>query len=260
MFIQKAVDSAKIQSWPNKEIIIVDDGSDSRTKKVLNDLKLYVDNLITQENLGVSVARNKGIEASRGEYILVLDSDDYFEPEFCKKAINVISQNHNVKIVTCYSKWFDEKHSQIFKPVGGDIRNFLMHNSAMGSALFRKADWERVGGYDNSMQLGYEDWEFYIRLLKEGGHAHVIPKILFNYRNKNNSRNKRANLARFKIYEYIFNKHQDLYKANFRFFTTEWLKDREKSETYKRAIINSLDYKVGSILLKPLRLLGLFKK
>lgn len=60
----------------------------------------------------------------------------------------------------------------------------------MGSSMFRKKDWILAAGYDENMQKGYEDWEFYIRILKNGGTAKVIPEVLFNYRNKPNSRNK----------------------------------------------------------------------
>ena len=94
--------------------------------------------LITQENQGVSAARNKGVEASTGEYILILDSDDFFEVTFCEKAIKVFLTDPDVKIVTCYSKWFDDRTHIIFKPEGGTIKDILIGNVAMGSSMFKK--------------------------------------------------------------------------------------------------------------------------
>lgn len=260
LFIEQAVDSALAQTWPDKEIIVVDDGSNEQTKNKLRFLEPKIEKLIIQNNKGVSAARNKGIELASGEYIMVLDSDDYFDPEFSKKAVEIFLQNAEVKLVTCYSNWFDEKSNKIFKPSGGKAEDLLLNNIAMGSSMFRKRDWEEVGGYDEKMLKGYEDWEFYIRLLKTGGHAEVIPEVLFNYRNKQNSRNKKANLARYTITEYIYNKHAELYKEHFSLFVHEWLKSNKKSEAFKQQVMDSMDYKLGNKLLKPFRALGMFKR
>jgi len=126
--------------------------------------------------------------------------------------------------------------------------------------MFKRSDFLVAGGYDKKMGSGYEDWEFYLRLLKTGGKAEVIPEVLFNYRNKKNSRNKKANLIKYDILEYIYNKHADIYKEHFNFFIHEWLKSIRKSEAFKQQVMDSLDYKIGYKLLKPFRLMGLFKK
>jgi hypothetical protein len=126
--------------------------------------------------------------------------------------------------------------------------------------IFRKKDFDLVGGYDVNMQKGFEDWEFYIRLLKSGGHASIIPEVLFNYRNKQNSRNEKANLKKYDILEYIYNKHADLYKEHFSLFIHEWLKSNRRSEAFKQQVMDSLDYKIGNKILKPFRSLGLFKR
>jgi glycosyltransferase involved in cell wall biosynthesis len=70
-FIGQAVDSALNQTHLNKEIIVVDDGSNEETKIVLKSLKHKIDKLITQENLGQSTARNNGIKQANGSFILV---------------------------------------------------------------------------------------------------------------------------------------------------------------------------------------------
>ena len=258
-YLEQAVDSAMKQTWPEKEVIVVDDGSDKQTKATLKSLAQKIDILITQENKGVSAARNKGIAAATGDFILVLDSDDYYEKEFCKKAIKVFNREADVKLVSCYAKWFGKKSSRLFKPEGGKLEDFLLKNCALG-VIYRKSDFDLAGGYDEKMLKGYEDWEFYIRLLKTGGYAQVIPEVLFNYRNKENSRNKKANFEKYAITEYIYNKHADLYKEHFSLFIHEWLKSNKKSEAFKQQVMDSLDYKVGNKLLKPFRALGMFKK
>lgn len=260
-YVVQAIDYARNESWMNKEVIVVDDGSNSQTKKILEEYRGKVDHLIIQKNKGTSAARNIGIETATGDYILVLDSDDYFEPAFCTKAIDVFQKHLDCKIVTCYSRWFaDDKNFKLYKPKGGYLKDVLIDNIAMGSSMFRKKDWAQIGGYDEKMTIGFEDWEFYLRLLSTGGYAHVIPEILFHYRSRPHSRNRRANKIKYDILKYIYLKHEDLYKENFAYFIGEWLKRVKRSEEYKQQVMDSLDYKIGAKILKPLRYLGLFSK
>ncbi len=260
-FVEQAVQSALDQTYLNKEIIVVDDGSGFKTKKVLKDLEPKVDLLITQDNKGTSTARNNGIKAATGEYILVLDSDDYFEPQFCEKSMKIFNDQEDVKIVTCYTNWFqNDNGSKIFHPKGGSLKDLLINNSAMGSAIFRRRDWEKIQGYDEKMTKGFEDWEFYIRLMQLGGQISVIPEVLFNYRNKQNSRNKKANITKYELMEYIYIKHEKLYTEHFTYFIKEWLDSVKKSEYFKQQVMDSIDYKIGNKLLKPFRSLGFFKK
>lgn len=258
-YIEEAVQSALDQTYENKEIIVVDDGSNSITKAVLKKLEPKLDIIITQENRGVSAARNRGIEVATGEFILILDSDDFFEPTFCEKAIQVFLSNSSIKIITCYANWFSLNGETVkFEPEGGKLENFLINSAAL-SVMVRKSEVLASGGYDENMLSGYEDWELYLRLLKSGGKAEVITEFLFNYRNKNNSRNKKANRKKHEILEYIYIKHADIYKENFEFFIHEWLKSIKKSEAFKQQVMDSLDYKIGHKILKPFRLMGFFK-
>lgn len=253
-FIEQAVKSALDQTYKNKEIIVVDDGSNSKTKVVLKSLEPKINFLITQENKGTSAARNTGIEAATGEYILVLDSDDFFEPQFCEKAINIINEKPNTKLVTCFARWFwNDKNFQVFKPAGGDLKKFLVNSASLGNSLFRKTEWKEIGGYDQQMTMGFEDWEFFIRLHRNGGETYVIPEVLFNYRKKNNSRTTMANEHKFELLEYIYLKHADLYKKNFDLFIKHILNEFKKEEGEKIKNKNRIDFRLGKAFLRPLR-------
>jgi glycosyltransferase involved in cell wall biosynthesis len=259
-YINQAVSSALNQTYENKEIIVVDDGSNAKTKAVLKDLESNLDLLIKQENRGVSAARNVGIEAATGEFILILDSDDFYEETFCEKAVQIFRTNPSIKIVSCYANWFSLNGETLkFQPEGGKLKNFLINSAAL-SVMIRRSEVLAIGGYDENMHGGYEDWELYLRLLKSGGKAEVIPEFLFNYRNKKNSRNKKANRKKYEILEYIYKKHADIYKEHFDFFIHEWLKSIRKSEAFKQQVMDSLDYKIGNKLLKPFRFIGLFQR
>ncbi|MCC4230164.1 glycosyltransferase family 2 protein [Zunongwangia profunda] len=252
-FIENAVKYANIQTYDNKEIIVVDDGSNLETKKVLKNLETKIDNLITQKNSGAGAARNTGIKEANGDFILVWDADDYFEPEFAIKAIEIFKKNNGVKVVTCWARWFKENNEhQIFKPSGGKLKDFLLHNAAIGTSMFKKKDWQIVGGYDEKMS-GFEDWEFYIRLHENGGHTMVIPEVLFHYRKKKNSRNDYANSIKYQLLEYIYIKHQNSYCENFQTFVKFFLQQSAILENTIRKRENSLDFKIGRIVLKPIR-------
>ena len=252
-YVEQAVQSALDQSYSKKEIIVVDDGSNIETKIVLEKIEPSLTALITQENQGQSSARNKGIEIARGYYILMLDSDDFLEPSFCEKAVEMIQSNGEVKIVTCYAKQMTHSHYQIFKPRGGYIEDFLAENSALGTSLFYRKDAIRIGGYDENMKSGFEDWEFFLRLLKDGGHASVIREPLYNYRIRKGSTNYRANQEKYKIRRYIYLKHKQLYIKNFVLFV-DFLSDLlEREEKEKLKNLTRIEYQIGYNLLKPLR-------
>ena len=107
----------------------------------MSKLKTKITKLITQENKGQSIARNVGIKEAKGEYIVILDSDDFYESTFCQKAIDLFTTDSNIKIITCYANLiYDNEIRDVFKPKGGDITNFLLSNDALGTSLFKKEE------------------------------------------------------------------------------------------------------------------------
>jgi hypothetical protein len=256
-YVEEAISSAVEQSYENKEVIVVDDGSGEKTKLILRKNENKINRLIFQENKGLSAARNTGIRASRGKYIVVLDGDDYFEPTFCEKAIEFVrSSRRQAKIVTCQARRFNREGTiDVFTPAGGGLENFLFQNSAVGNALFAKEDWKKVGGYDEKMDQGYEDWEFYLRLLIQGGEAVVVPEPLFNYRQKHDSMRIRANKIRYELWEYIFFKHEKLYRENFAPLVLHFIRKLKEEEREKIKNRNRLEFKIGKNLLAPVRVM-----
>lgn len=253
-YVGQSIDSALNQTYSNIEVIVVDDGSDVRTKTVLKQFEAKITKLITQENKGQSSARNAGIREATGDYIVVLDSDDFFEPSFCSKALSVFVNDPNIKLVSCYANLiFENKTISVFKPAGGSIINFMDNNAALGSCMFKKDDWLSCDGYDEEMRCGFEDWEFYIRILKNSGVAYIIKELLFSYRKRSNSTTTIANNKKYKLLKYIYLKHQDLYKNNFDSFVIFLLSKIEREEYEKLKNLQRIDYKIGKIILKPLR-------
>ncbi|SDW72152.1 glycosyltransferase [Flavobacterium degerlachei] len=261
-YIEQSINSALNQSHTNLEVIVVDDGSNAETKVVLKKLEPKITKLITQENQGQSTARNVGITQAKGDYILVLDSDDFFEPSFCEKAIIHFEKDNTIKIITSHvRRLLLNKQNDVFIPNGGTIIKFLKYNGATGSAMFRKSDWQKVGGYDEAMRQGFEDWEFYIRLLKEGGYSYVIPETLFNYRIKENSTTTIANKNRSNLLNYIYLKHKDIYINNYELLVNNLLARLDREEFEKIKNTQRIEFRIGKAILSPLRYIkSIFKK
>lgn len=256
LFIEQAVNSALGQAYPNKEIIIVDDGSNDSTIKLLRGLEVKVNKVIYQEHKGVSFARNTGIKEANGDYILPWDSDDFFEEDFCIKAFELLNNNYpDTRIVTCQARRFNKRGTiDIFKPRGGDLENFKFSNAAIGNSLFLKNDWLKVGGYDEKIG-GYEDWELFIRILKLGGKAEVIQEPLFNYRQKSVSLRISHNEIKYDLWEYIFLKHKDIYLEEPDELVKQLISALSKEKREKKKLKENIEYRLGLFLLKPIRFL-----
>lgn len=264
LFFERTMSYIHQQTDVDFEIIVIDDGSNSLNKNILRQLMGQIDLLITQENQGQASARNAGIRKAKGEYILNWDADDYFEPTFCYKAIQIFEADPEVKIVTCEAlRTNNGVTGDYIKPVGGTYKNFLFENSALGSAMFKKADWKQVGGYDEAQKLrGFEDWDFYLRILYPCGRAFVIPEQLFTYTVHSESTTSRIILNDLSLErrKYIYLKNQDIYGENYNLlikdlFNRLFLERKERYKNFKRK-----EFVLGSAILKPLKLLKRLKR
>lgn len=90
--LERCLNSIVRQTYNDLEVIVIDDGSKDESLKIINSFNSRIDNLkiIRQDNSGVSVARNNGIQSAKGEYVLFLDSDDFLDDHCCEKAIENI--------------------------------------------------------------------------------------------------------------------------------------------------------------------------
>lgn len=260
-YIEQAVLSALNQTYPNIEVIVVDDGSNTETKAVLNKLEPKISQLITQDNKGQSAARNEGIKVANGDFIFVMDSDDFIAPSLCEEAVAVFTSDISLKIVSCQATLlYTDQKTEIYIPKGGDISAFMYQNCALGTSMFKKEDWQRINGYDETMRSGFEDWEFFIRLLKSGGTTFVIEKPLYTYRKREASTTSKANKVRYDLWNYIFTKHRDLYKADFDNFISFFINRVKQTETTQYKYKNKIEFKIGQVILKPFRFIKSFFK
>lgn len=258
-YLEEALQSVLNQTYTNWECIIVNDGSSDDTEYKTKEwcLKDNRFKYLYKENGGLSSARNFGIQHASGDYILTLDADDKYDATFIEKGSEILNNNQEIGVVSSWiSRFKGTKEICVIKPIGKTIEDFLFQNAANGTSLFRKKCWEAVGGYDETMKMGYEDWEFYIRVCANGWKVYVIPETLFFYRQHNFSMRLDAYQNHDKnIKKYMYLKHKELYLNNYEDMVSFFLNtiDSEKQNNIK--IRNKIDFKIGSVLLKPLRIL-----
>lgn len=180
-YVEEAIDSVLSQTWQDFEIIVVDDGSDDcETLKVLDGLRNSKTRVIRQKNLKLPAARNRGIRAARGKYVCCLDADDKIAPTYLEKCLYRL-EIEDLDVCGCWQQNFENDNATLV-PGNFSVKALLEHNRMINAALFRRSLWRKIGGYDEKMTDGYEDWEFWIRMAAAGAKAVVISEPLFFYR------------------------------------------------------------------------------
>lgn len=208
--IYQAIESVRSQTWPRVEIVVVDDGSnDPATVALLDSLKAI--NLIRQANAGLPAARNAGFRAAHGEYILTLDADDWIEPVAIEIMLQALKSTPAAGFAFCDARLEGESSGLLQKNYNYFEQLFL--NQLPYCLLLPKHLWAEIGGYDESMRLGYEDWEFNIRLGKQGYWGLRIAQPFFHYRvSTSGMLMSKSNRLHSVIWSSIQAKHPSLYK------------------------------------------------
>ncbi|MCH7400061.1 glycosyltransferase family 2 protein [Belliella sp. DSM 107340] len=213
-YIVETVNSVLGSIHKNLEIIIVNDGSEDNSWDIIQSLEKMDKRIkgINQNNQGPSNARNNGISSAKGEIILPLDGDDLISENYISEAVAVLQGSNDVKLVYCLAEKFGMK-SGFWKLKPFSLSSLAKDNMIFISAIFRKEDWKAVGGFDANMSKGWEDWEFWISLLKNGGNVVQLPFIGFYYRILAQSRRKCFRKSdKYLMIDYLNSKHYDFFK------------------------------------------------
>ncbi|MBX2982316.1 MAG: glycosyltransferase [Flavobacteriales bacterium] len=206
-YLHEALGSIGLDVHVPVEVIVVDDGStDPATIQILDSMDPQRFTLLRQRNMGLAAARNNGIKAAQGKYIIPLDADNRLRPAMISQVVSVLAARPEVDIVFGDAQYFGEREGR-FRMGPADLSAMLERNRIDACAGFRKGLWERVGGYDEQMPvMGYEDWEFWLRSLISHADFHYTDEVLFDYRVREGSMLSNTIKHREVIVEYIFNK------------------------------------------------------
>ncbi len=209
--LDEALRSIFRQTYPNFEVVVVDDGSTDHTPVVIRKHGDRI-RVVHRQNTGRSLARNAGIAVARGDYISFLDDDDVWLPEKLARQVDVLSEAPSVDVV----------HGQVYVLRDGQRSAILTQPPARPSrdwveqliwgdcvctpsvVMFRRKTLDENGGFDPSVEP-CEDWELFIRVALAGAHFRFIGEPLADYRvHEGNTFLDRMNTGRIAVLKKVF--------------------------------------------------------
>ena len=256
--IKRTIESLKNQTWSQKEIIVVNDGSnDLNTLNILNSLEGVL--IINQKNCGLSAARNAGANKAKGRFLFFIDSDDWIEEDCLELMFNYSKENCSNNNYFIFSDIVLE--GNITKNVTKNYNFFeqLFLNQVPYSIFIERNTWQLNNGYDENMKLGYEDWEFNIRLGAKNIFGKRLPLPLFHYSVCSSGMLiSKSSKYHAQIWNYIKNKNSELYKP--KKILMNWKLWRKKESSYPLIIfclwyvlLQVLPQRINSIIFLLLR-------
>jgi glycosyltransferase involved in cell wall biosynthesis len=197
-YIALAIQSILNQTFPNFELIIINDGSTDTSKKIaesFSDPRIRI--LDQDKNLGLVATRNRGFKEARGEYIALLDADDTTSPDRLEREATFLDTHPNFGLVGSQVRLIDQngtptgvKWEESVPSEKLPIRLLFGNCFSQSSLMLRKEalprEWYKEGF------APAEDYELWVRIL-ESWKAWNLPTVLLNYRihGKNTSETKR---------------------------------------------------------------------
>ena len=202
-WVGEAIQSVLEQGYARLELIVVDDGSDDQTQDVVQGFGTAL-TYVRQVHRGVSAARNRGVEATHGELLAFLDSDDLWRPG--KVAAQVALFQQQPQVQACYTDeiWVRRGVRVNAKRIHQKHEGWIFLQSlprciiSPSSIMLRRTLWDRLGGFDERLPA-CEDYDLWLRLtltvpvallpqrliVKRGGHADQLSRcvpVLDQYR------------------------------------------------------------------------------
>ena len=222
VYLRESLTSVLKSDFPHEklEIIVVDDNSSDESVKVFEEVVSQTDiqwQLIRNNaNVGLAKARNLAIKKANGEFVFILDSDNYITPDCLKKHVNFLIENPGYS--ACYApiQRFESntgKNSTVFSNIPFSYARLIEGNYIDAMSMFRKSDLMEMGLYDEKMPTsGWEDYELWLRLGKANRKVHMIESLpLSFYREHGNSMiNKVSSLS----YELLITYLKAFYPVN----------------------------------------------
>lgn len=219
-FIDKSIESVLAQTYPEWELLVVDDCSTDETRAIINQMAAADERIrciSLEENSGASVARNKAIEQAQGRYIAFLDSDDIWCPEKLEKQIGFMQRNGYRFSCTSY-RWIDEAGNPLkcikkpFKKAGYSL--CLYYGNSLGNSTVIY-DAQALGKHYAPAIDKRNDFALWLEILRSDKenkvYAYGLQEILSNYRHRSHSlSSNKAGLIK-----YHWQLYREIEKLNF---------------------------------------------
>lgn len=188
--LRRSVDSILSQTLRDIEIILIDDGSIDQSGKIC-DIYKKADSrvrVVHQPNLGVSVARQKGIEAATGNYIIHVDSDDYAEPEMLEKLYKSALESGSDMVICDYFETNNERERYVRQcPKSFDCSDIIddilfqrLHGVCWNKLVLKRFIREKNITFSNGVQYS-EDTLFNLLILNNSAKVSYLPEAFYHY-------------------------------------------------------------------------------
>ena len=185
-WVSETIKSVQQQTFSDWEIIVIDDGSSDGTLETLRGIVDERLKVFPYEHGGVSVARNRGLAYSSGEFIAFLDADDLWTPDMLELHLAALQKHPEADVAYCWFYMIDEDgnflsaYPQVFWE--GNVFPQLLDKIfiACGSIVIRQQAIESVGGFDPRLRH-FEDWDYWLRLALHSRFV-LVPKYQLLYR------------------------------------------------------------------------------
>jgi glycosyltransferase involved in cell wall biosynthesis len=198
-WLADTIESAIAQTWPQKEIIVVDDSSTDQTLAIARQFERNAVRVVTQPNQGAAAARNKAFSLSRGDYIQWLDADDLLAPDKVAHQMRAAAETKNKRtLFSCpwaYFRYRPAKANFIPNPLWSDLDpTEWMTKKCEGNWHMQTATWlvtrelaETAGPWDTRL-LGDDDGEYFARVISASSGIRFVPQSKVYYRITSSSR------------------------------------------------------------------------
>ena len=229
--IKRTILSIRNQTWVQKEIILVNDGStDELTINTIRELaNEKIVRLINQKNNGLASARNRGVNQSSGTFLFFLDADDWIEPHALEMMYFHLIRNEKYGYVFP-DIYLEGKRSGFIEKEFNLFEQFFL-NQIPYCIFISKENFIKHGIYDEKMKLGYEDWDLNIKLGKNKIFGKRLPVPLFHYDVQDTGMLLSISIKNhIKIWKSITIKNSSIYKINS--LLSEWALWRKKPSSY----------------------------
>lgn len=240
MYLPEALNSVRKQTNPNWECIIVNDESTDNSAEIAQSLiDEYNDpriRLVHQHNKGLSAARNTGIRIAIGEFLVTLDPDDSITPDYFSVAVEALRKHSDLGWVYPITLQYGAVN-RFWSFRAFDPLKLIARNINPCHAMQRKALWDDVGGYNEQMLKGYEDWDYWLSAYEKGWKAERISQIMLLYRKRKSSMLKEMDdVVEYEIKCEIMRNHPVFYKP----INSEMQEKMQSKRRIPKELVNEL--------------------
>lgn len=185
--VLETIQTVRDQTYSDLDIIVVDDGSTDGTLALVRGIRDERLKIVAGAHLGLSAARNRGIEQARGEFMSFVDADDLWTPDKLEMQLQALLSRPTVGIAYSWTAFIDQQGLFLFAKermhFEGDVHAQLLRSCFIASGsnvLIRKSAVESVGLFDTNLRAA-EDWEYWLRVA-ERWHFVLVPRYHILYR------------------------------------------------------------------------------